>query len=67
MDEMWGIFPKTRDVVDYLHNLHPSETIFSKNSLELSGLVSMTNQSFVHYSAFMNTISEEDKNIRFEL
>lgn len=67
MDEMYGIFPKTRDIVDKLHNLHPMETVFSKNSLELSGLVSMTGQSFVHWTSFLNTVFDEDKDIRFEL
>lgn len=67
MDEMYGFFPKTRDIVDKLHNLHPMETVFSKNSLELSGLVSMTNQALVHWCSLLNTVDDSDKNIRFEL
>lgn len=66
-DEMYLVFPKTIDIIDNLWNLHPMETMFSKNSLELSGLISMTNQSFIHWTGFMNTVTEENKNIRFEL
>lgn len=67
MDELYIIFLKERGMLRQMDNLHPRETIFSKNSLELSGLVSMTNQSFVHLTCWLNTVTEEDYNIRFEL
>ena len=66
-DEEYIVFPKTMDIVNHLWNLHPMETMFSKNSLELSGLISMTNQSFIHWTYMMNTITDEDYTLRFEM
>ena len=43
------------------------EVMFDKNNLSLSGLISMTNQAYVHYTAMMNTIEPGDENIRFEM
>lgn len=54
-------------MVEACNSLKPMEVMFDKNNLSLSGLISMTNQSFIHYSGLMNTIEPGDENIRFEL
>lgn len=64
---MYALFLKTKDIVDATESLHPMETMFDKNNLTLSGYISMTTQSFLHYSALMNTIEPGDENIRFEM
>lgn len=61
------MFIFTKDIDKATENLRPMEVMFDKNNLSLSGLISMTNQSFIHYSGLMNTIEPGDENIRFEL
>ena len=67
MDECYIVFIFTKDLDRATENLRPMEVMFDKNNLSLSGLISMTNQAYVHYTAMMNTIEPGDENIRFEM
>lgn len=66
-DEMYLIFIKEMGMVARFMNLHPMETMFSKNTLEVSSMVSMTNQSFVHWNGFLATARDVPETTRFEL
>ena len=64
---MYVVFLKDKEMIDACRSLKPMEVMFDKNNLGLSGLISMTNQSLVHFTSFMNTIEPGDEKIRFEM
>lgn len=66
-DELWGIFIKEMSMVEALSNLHPMETMLSKNSLEVSTTVSITNQSLVHWNSFLSSAFEVPESLEFNL
>lgn len=66
LDEMNIVLIKEMDMVERLMGLHPKETMFSKNSLEVSDLVCMSNQSLIHWNGFLATAYDVPESVRFE-
>ena len=64
---MYCVFLKDKEIIAACNSLRPMEVMFDKNNLSLSGLISMTNQSILHWTSLLGTVEDDDVNIRFEL
>lgn len=66
-DALWKMDLKERAMLRKMGNLHPREFVLSKNSLGLSGAVTMTDEAFIHWTAFMNDIKPEEYEYDFAM